>query len=124
MIEAAAADAFPRFMTRKVFEPVGMESTVFDEADGVPGRASFYFPRMAMRIEPREPTDSRRSELPISPLDHVIGVQIPASQPNASPSRIMGCARSPVWAAKVQASVSASRLQDIPKKPGLGRASE
>ena len=51
VVEAAAADPFPRFMTREVFEPLGMDSTVLDEADGVPGRASLYFPRAAMRTD-------------------------------------------------------------------------
>lgn len=48
VVEGAAGDAFPRFVAREVFQPLGMRSTVLD-ADGVPGRASFYFPRMAMR---------------------------------------------------------------------------
>jgi CubicO group peptidase (beta-lactamase class C family) len=51
VVEGAAGEPFSRFMTREVFEPLGMERTVLDEADGVPGRASFYFPRMAMRTD-------------------------------------------------------------------------
>ena len=51
VVEAAAAEPFPRFMTREVFERVGMESTVADEADGGPGLTSFYFPRSFMRTD-------------------------------------------------------------------------
>jgi CubicO group peptidase (beta-lactamase class C family) len=51
VVEAAAAEPFARFVTREVFGPAGMESTGLDEVDGVEGRASFYFPRMAMRTD-------------------------------------------------------------------------
>jgi len=45
VVESAAAEPFLRFMTREVFDALGMEDTVPDEAEGVPGRSSFYFPR-------------------------------------------------------------------------------
>jgi serine beta-lactamase-like protein LACTB len=48
-------------MTREVFEPLGMESTVLEEADEVPGTTSFYSPRSFMRtdlgVEDAPPTD-------------------------------------------------------------------
>jgi CubicO group peptidase (beta-lactamase class C family) len=50
VVEAAAAQPFPRFMTREVFEPVGMNDTVLD-GEEVPGRASSYFPRSFMRTD-------------------------------------------------------------------------
>lgn len=48
VVEGAAGEPFPQFMTREVFEPLGMVSTVLDATDGVPERASFYFPRTGM----------------------------------------------------------------------------
>jgi serine beta-lactamase-like protein LACTB, mitochondrial len=51
VVEAAAAEPFPRFMTREVFEPLGMDRTVLDEIGGVPDRAAFYYPRMATRTD-------------------------------------------------------------------------
>jgi len=51
VIEAAAGEPFLTFMNREVLARVGMERTVADEADGVPGRASFYFPRAAQHTE-------------------------------------------------------------------------
>ncbi len=50
VVEAAAAEPFLTFMHREVFEPIGMDRTIPD-ADGVPDRASFYFPRTAMRTD-------------------------------------------------------------------------
>ena len=50
VIAGAAGEPFPTFMTREVFEPLGMESTVLEDADEVPpGTTSFYGPRTAMR---------------------------------------------------------------------------
>jgi len=51
VVEAAAGEPFAMFMTREVFTPVGMESTVL-EADGkAPDTASFYFPRAGERTQ-------------------------------------------------------------------------
>ena len=49
VVEAAAAEPLSRFMAREVFEPAGMASTGFDEADGVPGLTTMYFPRAFQR---------------------------------------------------------------------------
>jgi CubicO group peptidase (beta-lactamase class C family) len=51
VVEAAAAEPFFTFMNREVLAPAGMERTVPDEADGVPDRASFYFPRTSLRTD-------------------------------------------------------------------------
>lgn len=51
VVEGAAGELFGTFMAREVFHPLGMERTVLDAVDGVPGRASLYFPRMSMRTE-------------------------------------------------------------------------
>ena len=48
VVAGAAGEPFPAFMTREVFEPLGMESTVLEEADEVPD-TSFYSPRSFMR---------------------------------------------------------------------------
>lgn len=48
VVEGAAGEPFARFMTREVFEPLAMDSTLLDEADTAPGLASFYFPRMSL----------------------------------------------------------------------------
>jgi len=50
VVEAAAGESFHTFMNREVLAPIGMEHTVPD-ADGVPDRVSFYFPRTAMRTD-------------------------------------------------------------------------
>jgi CubicO group peptidase (beta-lactamase class C family) len=50
VVEAAAAEPYLAFMNREVFERLGMDRTVPD-ADGVVDRASFYFPRTAMRTD-------------------------------------------------------------------------
>jgi serine beta-lactamase-like protein LACTB, mitochondrial len=51
VIAGAAGEPLPAFMTREVFEPLGMESTVLEEADEVPGTTSFYSPRSFMRTD-------------------------------------------------------------------------
>jgi serine beta-lactamase-like protein LACTB len=52
VVAGAAGEPFPAFMTRKVFEPLGMKSTVLEEAGEVPpGTTSFYGPRAAMRTD-------------------------------------------------------------------------
>ena len=49
--ESAAGEPFLKFVTREVFDRVGMEDTVPDAAGDVPGRASFYFPRSFERTD-------------------------------------------------------------------------
>ena len=39
-------------MTREVFKPLGMERTVLEEADEVPGTTSFYFPEVVHAHRP------------------------------------------------------------------------
>jgi serine beta-lactamase-like protein LACTB, mitochondrial len=51
VVEAAAGEPYFAFMRREVLQPAGMERTVLDEADGVEGRVSFYFPRAATRTD-------------------------------------------------------------------------
>ena len=50
VVEAAAGEPFPTFMTREVFESVSVDDTVLD-GEEVQGRASFYFPRSFMRTD-------------------------------------------------------------------------
>ena len=45
VVEAAAREPFPTFMTREVFTPLGMESTVIEADEKLPDTTSFYFPR-------------------------------------------------------------------------------
>lgn len=51
VVEAAAGEPFATFMTREVFEPLGMTHTRFDDPDEVQGRASLYFPRTSLRTD-------------------------------------------------------------------------
>ena len=50
VVEAAAAEPFPKFLRREVFQPLGMDDTVLD-GEEVPRRASPYFPRSFMRTD-------------------------------------------------------------------------
>jgi CubicO group peptidase (beta-lactamase class C family) len=49
VVEAAAGEPFPRFMTREILEPLSMESTVLEDGADVPDLTSFYIPRASMR---------------------------------------------------------------------------
>jgi serine beta-lactamase-like protein LACTB len=49
VVEAAAGEPLPMFMTREILEPLGMESTVLDDGANVPDITSFYIPRASMR---------------------------------------------------------------------------
>ena len=49
IVEAAAGEPLPLFMTREILEPLGMESTVLDDGADVPDITSFYIPRASMR---------------------------------------------------------------------------
>jgi CubicO group peptidase (beta-lactamase class C family) len=45
-VEAAAGEPFLTFMQKRIFEPLGMQDTMADDAaEPIPGRATFYFPR-------------------------------------------------------------------------------
>ena len=47
-IEAAAGEPFLPFMGKRVFEPLGLDSTRADSVtEPIPNRAAFYFPRFA-----------------------------------------------------------------------------
>jgi CubicO group peptidase (beta-lactamase class C family) len=48
LVEASSGAPFPAFMTREVFTPLGMESTILEADDHVPETTSFYFPRAAL----------------------------------------------------------------------------
>lgn len=51
VVEAAAAEPLPLFMTREILEPLGMEGTVVDDDADVPEITSFYIPRANMRTK-------------------------------------------------------------------------
>jgi serine beta-lactamase-like protein LACTB, mitochondrial len=51
VVEAAAGEPLPRFMTREILEPLRMESTVVEDAADVPDITSFYIPRANMHTE-------------------------------------------------------------------------
>ena len=51
VVEAAAGEPLPRFMTREILEPLGLESTVLEDGADVPNLTSFYTPRANMRTE-------------------------------------------------------------------------
>jgi CubicO group peptidase (beta-lactamase class C family) len=50
-VESAAGEPFATFMTREVFTPLGMESTVLEADEKLPDTASFYFPRAGERTQ-------------------------------------------------------------------------
>jgi CubicO group peptidase (beta-lactamase class C family) len=49
VVESASGTPFPIFMSREVFEPLGMERTALEGPDEDADTVSFYFPRTAMR---------------------------------------------------------------------------
>jgi CubicO group peptidase (beta-lactamase class C family) len=49
VVEAAAREPLPKFMTREILEPLGMERTVLEDRAEVPDATSFYIPRASMR---------------------------------------------------------------------------
>jgi serine beta-lactamase-like protein LACTB, mitochondrial len=49
VVEDASGERFPRFMSREVFKPLGMDRTGLEGADDDADTVSFYFPRTAMR---------------------------------------------------------------------------
>lgn len=49
VVEAAAGEPLPRFMTREILDPLGMKSTVLEDDANVPDITSFYIPRASMR---------------------------------------------------------------------------
>jgi len=60
VVEAAAGESFPTFMTREVFTPLGMESTVIETDEKSPDTTSFYFPRAALNTQLGVEEASRR----------------------------------------------------------------
>jgi CubicO group peptidase (beta-lactamase class C family) len=57
-IEDAANEAFLTFISKQVFDPLGMHDTAADSDEANPDRSSFYFPRFA--ADPRYGPDSMR----------------------------------------------------------------
>ena len=51
VVAGAAGEPFPAFMTREVFKPLGMESTVLEEAHEAQGTTSFYSARSFLRTD-------------------------------------------------------------------------
>jgi CubicO group peptidase (beta-lactamase class C family) len=49
VVEAAAGEPLPTFLTREILEPLSMESTVLEDRPEVPDVTSSYIPRAAMR---------------------------------------------------------------------------
>jgi serine beta-lactamase-like protein LACTB, mitochondrial len=49
VVEAAAEEPFPRFVSRTILGPLDMESTVLEDGAAVPDLTSFYIPRASMR---------------------------------------------------------------------------
>ena len=47
VVEATARESFATFMTREVFTPLDMDSTVLEANETLPDTTSFYFPRAA-----------------------------------------------------------------------------
>jgi serine beta-lactamase-like protein LACTB len=60
VVEAAAGEPFSAFMTREVFMPLGMGSTVLEADERVPDTTSFYFPRAGERTQLGVEEASRR----------------------------------------------------------------
>jgi serine beta-lactamase-like protein LACTB len=60
VVETAAGEPFPTFMTREVFTPLGMESTVIETDEKSPDTTSFYFPRAALNTQLGVEEASRR----------------------------------------------------------------
>jgi CubicO group peptidase (beta-lactamase class C family) len=60
VVEAAADEPFFTFMTRAVFTPLGMESTVVETDATIPELTSFYFPRAALNTQLGVEEASRR----------------------------------------------------------------
>jgi serine beta-lactamase-like protein LACTB, mitochondrial len=49
VVEGASGEPFPRFMSREVLKPLGMDRTGLEGIDDDADTVSFYFPRTAMR---------------------------------------------------------------------------
>jgi CubicO group peptidase (beta-lactamase class C family) len=62
LVERVAGEPFPAFMTRELFRPLGMKSTVLEEAGGVPDNTTtFYGRRKAGRVGPDDPSKAHYS---------------------------------------------------------------
>ena len=51
VVEAAAGESLPIFMTREILEPLAMARTVLEDRADVPDMTSFYIPRANMRTK-------------------------------------------------------------------------
>lgn len=62
LVERVAREPFPAFMARALFAPLGMTSTVLEEAGGVPGNTTtFYARKKAGRVGPIDPSKAHYS---------------------------------------------------------------
>ena len=62
LVERVAREPFPAFMTRELFGPLGMKSTVLEEAGGIPhNTTTFYSRKKAGRVAPVDPSKAQYS---------------------------------------------------------------
>jgi CubicO group peptidase (beta-lactamase class C family) len=62
VVERAAGEPFPAFMTRALLAPLGMASTVLEESDGLPANTTtFYSGKKAGRVGPVDPSKAQYS---------------------------------------------------------------
>jgi serine beta-lactamase-like protein LACTB, mitochondrial len=62
LVERVAREPFPAFMTRELFEPLGMTSTVLERADGLPdSTTTLYGRRKAGRVGAGDPSKAQYS---------------------------------------------------------------
>jgi CubicO group peptidase (beta-lactamase class C family) len=62
LVERVAREPFPTFMTRELFGPLGMQSTVLEEAGGVPDDTTTFYGRgKAGRVAPVDPLKAHYS---------------------------------------------------------------
>ena len=62
LVERVAREPFPAFMTRELFEPLGMTSTLLERADGLPGNTTtLYGRRKAGRVGAGDPSKAQYS---------------------------------------------------------------
>jgi CubicO group peptidase (beta-lactamase class C family) len=62
LVERIAREPFPTFMTRELFVPLGMKSTVLEEAGGVPDNTTTFYSRgKAGRVGPVDPLKAHYS---------------------------------------------------------------
>ena len=61
LIERVGREPFAGFMARELFEPLGMNNTVLEEADRLPPNTSLYGRRKAGRVGPADPSKAHYS---------------------------------------------------------------